>query len=462
MAEPTLALLRFDFVLGDDDESVVDELERRFGDPVEEAMWGDAPGTGPGERTYDVGGPAGLGLPEEFDAVAVRVVGFADAVTGVVTFASVDPGRSSVAGSADGDGVDLVRIREWERRLASVRSLVPGPERGPETTVFWVRTDPPPGEPPARPSTPAGARPSAADDWLHGAFEPFGDRSRGSLRLPGDGTLLLPRDPGQPWGTLLAVDLGDHLRSTVASGGRRLHGPWSDLAALYAVDYWARARGAALAAFEDRLSAEAETLPAAIGDVDPDEFGALDATLLALADDWSDLRRRVDGERRRLRRLLDDRAAGLGGGSRPTVDADGDDGAMLASYLDRLECDLERVGSDVGRIDDRLDALTAAFRTRASLVATRATVEVGRRLREWTRQRRALEDRRRWLVVAAASLAAVVVADAAMTGGLETFVDRLFDRGLGAFTTQVVTGAALLGVAVAALLLRRRRGERSR
>ncbi len=461
MNDRALALLRFDFVLGGSDGAVGDALGEHFGDPVERTAWRDAGDAEHEALTFAADGADVLGLPPELQTATIRVRDVTDAITAVLTFATIDERQLSVEGAGESEGVDNERIRDWERSLGAVRSLLPGDERGPETTVFWLDPGSLPDELATRPVDLAAAERSLSGDEAPEPLQPFGARSEGGSALLDGETLVLPRVPRQLWGTLLAIDLEGHLASTVASGDRRLRGPWDDLAALYAVHYWCLARREDVAGFEARLDDAVAALPPAGAAVDPVEYDRSAATIHELLEDWSALDARVDEERAALRRRLDEASSRLDGRARRQ--ARDDDGTELhVDYVHQLERELERVRRESERIAARLDALSATFQGRLSIAATRETVELQRRVGDWLAGRLEQGDRLRWPVAAVGALLVVLAADALMTGGLEAFVDRLFEAGLAAFTTQVVAGVTLLVVAVATAAYLRSRDDARR
>lgn len=461
MNDRALALLRFDFVLGGSDGAVGDALRGRFGDPVEETMWRDAGDAEHESLTFVANGADVLGLPAEFRSVTIRVRDVTDAVTEVLTFASIDERQLSVEGTSEGEGVDNERIRDWERRLGAVRSLLPGDEWGPETTVFWLDPGSVPDALATWPVDLAGADRSGSSDETPESLEPLGDRAAGDAVLLDDETLVLPRDPQQLWGTLLAIDREGHLASTVASGGRRVHGPWDDLATLYAVHYWCRARRETLDAFEERLEDAVAALPRAGAAGDPVVYDRSAATIHELREDWSALEARLDEERAALRRRLETASSRLDGRARPRADDDaGPD--LRVDYVRQLDHELERTRTESKRVAARLDALAATLRSRLSIDSIRETVELQRRIGDGVTGGLEQGDRFRWFAAAVGVLVVVLATDAVMTGGLEAFVDRLFEAGLGAFTTQVVAGVLLLVAAVATVAYLRRRDDTRR
>lgn len=451
-----LALLRFDFVMDEDRGELLRRLEDAFGVPD-----GSHPDDDLGDdrgSTVFTGDPRQLGFGAGFDSLTVRVLEPIVPVTEVRTLVTAErrDGRGRTAHRrADWEG--------WERNLESVRTFIPGEAVGTETTVWWIGIDPVPRaliEDPTDFDSVDRSLPTRMDRDLAEVIEISADR--GYVVLD-EAAILIPgateSAAGKLTGRVVALDLVGDLGVAVSSAGRRLPGAWTALSSLVAIQFWIRAESRRIDAFEDRLDASLSGLD---GGGIADDLGRDEATVSALFElqrDWADLEGGFGrGVRTVHRRLWQASVSGAEGSRlRSPTRGSGHGPDVLRTDLDRLDTELERVRSDADRVADRLDATSTLLGTRASLLAARENLALQEAMRGRTSAVSSRDSLAPWVVALVGLIGLVLAADALMSGGLERFVDRLFDEGLAAFTPQVLAGLAVIVMAVVAVVAARHR-----
>lgn len=447
-----LALLRFDFLLGEESDDMVSEFEEHFGDPPNQVSWRDIRDNEQVELTFEVE-PGQLGLPSEFDSITVRVIESTDAITEIITLATIDVDQIDNDDSEENTGINFVQRQDWERRLENIRTYIPGEEHGPETTVFWAKFDSLPDELEEEPVDLETAHDALSEEEPSNILESFNVSTSGGIVLLDEDTMILTRDPSRWWGSLFAIDLGENLSPTDALDGLQLHGPWPALSTLYGIHFWSRLRGIELDEFEDGLE-EADTELPSGNDVEVDEYLDLDATIYELQEEWVSLNSRISRELRQLSRRLDILAVRIDEMSRSQLQSTPASEGIgpLESYMQQLENELDRVEFDSSRLNERLNSLSTVFHNRVSMIATRENIDLQERVSDQTDQSLVLQSRVFWFTLAVGVLTMLLVIDAFSSGGLAIIIDRIFDDGLAAVTFQMMIGLSVILIGIAIVL----------
>lgn len=451
-----LALIRFDFVLHEHRDELIEWLEEAFG-AAQTASREDETSSDVGEHSIFTGDPSRLGFDDGFNSLSLHILEPTEHVTEIRTLVTATP--QSTCRRLPQRRADW---QEWEQNLGTVRRFIPGEARGPETTVWWIDVE---------------HLPEAFEEVRGDAAEHAGSMSgnrelqqvieitteRGSVLLD-DTAILVPgaTDPsvGRLTGRLIALDLVDGIGSAVESGGLEIPGSWSALSALLAIEYWAHAMATEIEAFEGRLDA-------AVSDIERDasDIGRtreMVSELFEIEADWAGLESRFERELRGYRRRLHGVETGatdspeLGGFPGGIRDRSG---GVLDGYLDRLDSELAATRDDADRVGERLASVARLLGTRASLLAARQNLALQEAIPRRTEVAHSRDSMSPWIVPIVVLIGIVIAADALMSGGLERFVDRLFDEGLAAFTPQVLTGLAVVMLAILVVLATRHRAS---
>ncbi|WP_254768831.1 hypothetical protein [Salinilacihabitans rarus] len=479
MEPEKIVLLRFDYVLREETDRLVANLTDWFGaGPNARVGAVGVDGDERTDRTFQSNDPETLGF-SDFDLYAVRLVESADAVTEVVSVALVSDDALSRVVHRCAPEDRSPHYREWKTDMATVRERVPGDPAGPETTLVWVKPD-------ALPHELAGSTPNVErikQVFFDGAPAEFLQSfdttpARGVVEW-GDGTVLFMGNSQQPFGDLVAVDAGEAM-DDYPGIGRALAGAFPRLSTLYAVHYWCTVRERDLDAAEERVEKARDALPSVSDAEGAAEYPELDAAVHAVRDRWTPLYHEVAHERSRVARRLREWDAPFEDAALPGGSEDG----IVESYVASLQTEVERVQFELERIDRTIESLSKHLRDRLSIRAAEETVRLQERLRaqnaaidglreEVQAHADATDDLRAALrehvdatdevrttvtrlALLVAGLTAVLVFDAVMTGGISTFVNRVFDEGIDGVSRQAWIGIALLVGTALPLLFRER------
>lgn len=429
-----------DYTLGENSDDLIDSLEDLFGDAPNQLYTQDIRDNQ--NRTLAFRSePERLALPDEFDSISIHVNEANDAITEVITLGIIDPDQLDLQVEDGEDHEFLLTLNDWKRGLGFIETILPAGEQGSETIVFWANFSSVPDELTDGDIDFEEAYEILSEDSARNILQSFGVSASRGLVLLEEETLVLTRNPLKWRGTLLAIDLGEYLTSTIAVDGNNLYGPWSQLSKLYGTHYWSRVRGLRLDEFEDEMNDANTNLPPADTD-DLDDHLDLGSTIFRLQEDWIELNNRLSRELRQMDRILENFSADTRGFSRRQMqtETETENPDPLEDYKESLSNEIEKVGFDADRLNARLNSLSRTFHNRVSMIGTRENVELQEDVREQTEESLNLQSRVSKFTLVVLALTIVLVFDAAMSGGLATNLDALYNGNLDLSSPQSLTG----------------------
>lgn len=448
MEPETIVLLRFDYVLSESTEQVLSGLTDWFGeDPNTRLGTVGIRGKERVDQTFQLDNPDKVGLVD-FDLYAVRLVETSDAITEIISVATVKDTEVSEIVDQHSPSARLPHYRSWRRDMEIIRTKIPENTMGPETTMIWVKPD----NIPNVLEEPSPDIPSVEQEFRDGVPAKFLQSfntsvSRGMTKFGRD-SLIFPTEPESIFGDLVAIDFGGTLDRPRNQYGHILAGNFAYLSTLYGVHYWCAARGKDLDEIEDQIKTARDEFPSPSDSMEKvDEYLDLDSEIYDVQKQWGPLHSDIASERSQLEKKLEN------------WDAEFEEGGedILKPYISGLDDELENVGFDLERVDKTIDSVSKYLNNQISIISTKKAIGLQNEIRAQTKSANdlqkevnsqmestnELQDTVKSLTWVLAGLTVLLVFDALMTGGISAFADRVLSEGIDGVTNQVWIGLVL-------------------
>lgn len=449
MEPEKIALLRFDYVLRENTEQVLSGLTDWFGDdPNTRLGTVGIRGDKKVDQTFQLDHPKKLGL-SDFELYAVRLVETSDAVTEIISVATVKDEKISEIIDQHSPGARIPHYSAWRREMEIIRTKIPEKESGPETTVIWVTPDKIPNVL-KDPSSDIQSIEQAFRDGNPAKFlKNFNTSvSRGLIKFEED-SLIFPTEPETMFGDLVAIDGGRTLDKPISQFGHALAGNFAYLSTLYSVHYWCAVRGQDLNRIESQIKRARNEFPSPSDPVeDVDEYLDLDSEIYDVQKQWGPLHSDIASERSQLEKRIDNWDA----------EFEERDEAILEPYISGLNTELKNVEFDLERIDKTIDSVSKYLSNQISIISSKKGIGLQDKIRAQTESANDLQKEVNsqmestnvlqnsvksltWVIV---GLTVLLVFDALMTGGISAFIDRLLSEGIDGVSNQSGLGIALV------------------
>lgn len=411
MHPENIVLVRFDYVLGDKTEEVVDTFSNILGEVDTSMTTTGIRGDSRIDKIYftdDIDRMRELGYPY-FKSLAVRVSEPTDAITEIVSVVQIKD-KLVAEVQNDYDRISF-EIESWEENLKSrIRESIPGEQGGSETTIVLFKLNKLPESLSEDPDNIAKIEMDFADGVASKFVQTFGaSSSRGIITIDDKIALFLTNVQNHPYGKLIGIDISG---VTDAPHGRAMQIPGilSGLSTLLSIHYWCAIRGKSLNNFDERIKRSKENLPSSQGNTEEviDQLD-LEGDVYQIQQDWGITRSKITKEHAQLKRLIENWSFGYEASSlRQSSNKD-----VLLQYHHELRKNLDNVKTDSQRIHQSISSISEFTDNQLSVAATRENID--------------LQSRVWFLTYLILFLTAVLVLDALIPGGISVLTETIYN-----------------------------------
>jgi len=411
MHPENIVLVRFDYVLGDKTEEVVDNFSNILGEVDTSMTTTGIRGDSRIDEIYytdDIDRVRELGHPY-FKSLAVRVTEPTDAITEIVSVVQIkDELVAEVQNDYDRTSFE---IESWEENLKSgIREAIPSEQGGSETTIVLFKLNQLPDSLSDDADNIAKIEMDFADGVASKFVQAFGaSSSRGLITIDDKIALFLTNVQNQPYGKLIGIDISG-VTNAPHGRGIQIPGALSGLSTLLSIHYWCAIRGASLDGFDERIKRSKENLPSSQENTEKviDQLD-LEGNVYQIQQDWGVTRSEITKEHAQLKRLIENWSFRYEASSlRQSSDKD-----ILLQYHYELRRNLDNVKSDSQRIHQSISSISEFTDNQLSVAATRENID--------------LQSRVWFLTCLILFLTAVLVLDALIPGGISVLTEWIYD-----------------------------------